>query len=216
MGIRIPLSGFIHGLFYVVSMGCLLYLGFAGAIGMKFFFLQKNLVVVQGLAVWSLIFVILWMSVVCLILASGASDLVLERLDRCVCNLAWRQLFPASTVRNLSFWKSDHRPILLEILETVPGATLFGRGPKKRFHYEQCWAEEEGCRNVVLQAWQTNVSSLAGVQNNIALCASSLATWYASVRHQQRRNVALKKAELHRLSSSINPHSWLHIHRVEG
>ena len=40
---------------------------------------------------------------------------VQERLDRCVGNASWYSLFPLYSVKHLNYWKSDHRPIVLEI-----------------------------------------------------------------------------------------------------
>ncbi|KAL5852584.1 hypothetical protein ACOSQ3_007702 [Xanthoceras sorbifolium] len=208
------LNVFTHGHFYVVCMGFLLYLWFAGVIGMNFSITQKNLVVIQGLAVWSPIFVMLWMTVVSLILVfrirnsygvinATKADLVQERIDRCVCNLAWRQLFPDSKLLHLPFWRSDHKPILLNIIEVVPAIASSG-------------GEDEGCRNLIVQAWKIQGRGLTGVNTNIALCASSLATWYTKHKQAKQKEIYIKKTELHGLSSTVNPQSWTQIHRVEG
>lgn len=42
---------------------------------------------------------------------------VQERLDHNVSNVGWQQLFPHFSVKHIIFWKSDHQPILLEILD---------------------------------------------------------------------------------------------------
>ncbi|KAK3211795.1 hypothetical protein Dsin_016501 [Dipteronia sinensis] len=39
---------------------------------------------------------------------------IAERLDMSFCNKEWKDMFPFSVVRHLDFWKSDHRPFLLE------------------------------------------------------------------------------------------------------
>ncbi|KAK3211112.1 hypothetical protein Dsin_015818 [Dipteronia sinensis] len=46
------------------------------------------------------------------------TGLIMERLDRGMCNEEWRTLFPFFSVRHLDFWGSDHRPILLEFSDS--------------------------------------------------------------------------------------------------
>ena len=68
-----------------------------------------------------------------------SQSLIQECLDKCVGNSFCYLLFPFFTVKHLEFWKSDHRPILLEIADRV-ARNLGGR----RFHYESAWAENDG------------------------------------------------------------------------
>ena len=51
--------------------------------------------------------------------------LVLERLDRLLCNEAWLDLFPDSRVLHLARIKSDHRPILLQMCSKSMGCAVF-------------------------------------------------------------------------------------------
>ncbi|TXG69190.1 hypothetical protein EZV62_004125 [Acer yangbiense] len=61
-----------------------------------------------------------------------------ERLDRCVGNTGWLDLFSCFSIKHLDFWKSDHRPILLEISDKKEEA-----GGRHRFYYDRCWAERD-------------------------------------------------------------------------
>ncbi|KAL5852572.1 hypothetical protein ACOSQ3_007690 [Xanthoceras sorbifolium] len=196
------LNVFTCGHFYVICMGFLLYLGFAGVIGMNFSITQKNLVVVQGLAVWSPIFVMLWMIVVSLILVFGI------RNSHGVINAKKRTWFKNrySLLFHHPFWRSDHRPILLDILKAVPTVASSSGGSK----------QDEGCHNLIVQAWKIQGRGLKSVNTNIALCASSLASWYTKHKRAKQKEICIKKAELHVLSSAVNPQSWMQIHRVKG
>ncbi|KAK2665817.1 hypothetical protein Ddye_004391 [Dipteronia dyeriana] len=40
-----------------------------------------------------------------------------ERLDRCVTNVEWQNLFPRATISHLPYWKPDHKPLLLHLEE---------------------------------------------------------------------------------------------------
>ncbi|KAL5776844.1 hypothetical protein ACOSP7_009770 [Xanthoceras sorbifolium] len=208
-----PPNGFIHGHYYDDCMGFLLYPGCVGSTGMNCLIMLKKLVVVQGLAVWSPIFGMPWMIAVSLTLGFEVRNIpevinAMMRvwLDHCACSLAWRQLFPKSNVVNLPFWRSDHRLVLLEVKEGVPDLVAGGRGLRRQFHYEQCWVEDEGYQNIILQAWKVQGGGLSGVSANIEQC-SGLATC---------DEIGKKQKELLGLSSDIDPQAWLHIHQVKS
>ncbi|KAL7211712.1 hypothetical protein ACSBR2_014549 [Camellia fascicularis] len=50
-------------------------------------------------------------------------NFISERLDRCLCNGAWAQLFPDNKVQHLPKLHSDHCPILLHTNSIVPSRT---------------------------------------------------------------------------------------------
>ncbi|KAL5576320.1 hypothetical protein UlMin_018019 [Ulmus minor] len=82
------------------------------------------------------------------------TTLIQARLDRFVGDLNWRRLFPRAHVANLSFYHSDHRAV-----KVILGCLLIwirkSRFPtkKRRFYFEEIWAMDEECRNVVESAW---------------------------------------------------------------
>jgi hypothetical protein len=63
----------------------------------------------------------------------GGSRLVSERLDRCVENVEWQEMFLDFSVKHLDYCKSDHRPMLLEF--QVEDKRHRGAN---RFHFELC------------------------------------------------------------------------------
>ncbi|KAL5742711.1 hypothetical protein ACOSP7_029443 [Xanthoceras sorbifolium] len=138
---------FNRGHCYIVCMGFLLCLGCMRAIGTKCLIILNNLVVVQCLAIWSPIFETPWMITVSLIMNFEVRNIpgaINEIMRDC---LAWCQLFSNSKVIIVPFWRSDHRPVLLEIQESVSALAGGGEGSRHRFHYKQCWAEDKGYRN---------------------------------------------------------------------
>ncbi|KAL5550226.1 hypothetical protein UlMin_000402 [Ulmus minor] len=69
--------------------------------------------------------------------------LVQERLDRMLGNSTWVELFPNSLVHHLNLRGSDHRPLLVELLQ-ADERSIFGKTWKKgRFHFEEAWTDEE-------------------------------------------------------------------------
>ncbi|KAL5772715.1 hypothetical protein ACOSP7_012328 [Xanthoceras sorbifolium] len=76
-------------------------------------------------------------------------DLIQERLDRCVCNLNWNNLFPFPSVKHLSYWRSNHRPVMLEVLDSPMLNNSPSAKRNRRFHFETCSAEAKDCKAVI-------------------------------------------------------------------
>ena len=77
----------------------------------------------------------------------------MERLDISVCCYSWIDLFPFLKVTNLEFWSSDHKALLVEVMDEV--GIVGRRQPSiaKRFYFKAAWATEEDCRNLVCDSW---------------------------------------------------------------
>lgn len=73
-----------------------------------------------------------------------------ERLDRVVANSIWTQMFNEYCVEVLPGRSSDHRSLLLSIRRR--GEIRWRK--RKVFRYEASWDKEEGCVEVVREAWQ--------------------------------------------------------------
>ncbi|XP_021826248.1 uncharacterized protein LOC110767113 [Prunus avium] len=74
---------------------------------------------------------------------------VFERLDRAICNLAWKSLFGEAHVKHLPRTKSDHNPIKLCLksgFTTSPG--------NRPFRFEAMWLKHEGFTDFITQNWQ--------------------------------------------------------------
>ncbi|KAL5582280.1 hypothetical protein UlMin_014722 [Ulmus minor] len=101
--------------------------------------------------------------------------LVQERLDRMLGNSGWLDLFPNSLVHHLNLWGSDHRPLLVELLR-ADECSIVGKNWKRgRFHFEEAWADEEECSNIIKNHWSFSpMTNLDGVANKLRLCATNL------------------------------------------
>ncbi|KAK2654951.1 hypothetical protein Ddye_008003 [Dipteronia dyeriana] len=94
-------------------------------------------------------------------------QLIQERLDRGLGCFWWSQLFPFSCVKHFDFWRSDHRPLLVEVSNSRKcheRACL-----NRRFHFEACWAEDEGRRLLIELNWGIRLyGGTVGEENTIA------------------------------------------------
>lgn len=63
----------------------------------------------------------------------SVDQLISERLDRCVGNVEWQQCFSFFSIIYLDFWRSNHRPILLDMFD---GVSNFNE--QRRFFYKRC------------------------------------------------------------------------------
>ncbi|XP_019189015.1 PREDICTED: uncharacterized protein LOC109183391 [Ipomoea nil] len=89
------------------------------------------------------------------------------RLDRAMCNLDWRIMFPEVTVTHLARLASDHAPILVQI----KGKRL--SRPIASFVFQAAWFTREDIRDVVDNTWDSNQNI---VDNSKAL-AAALSEW---------------------------------------
>lgn len=80
---------------------------------------------------------------------------VRERLDRFMATSEWFTLFSQATVSHLLRYKSDHCPIVVRFIKHTKRRGVGSRG----FKFETAWLLEEGCEDVVRDAWQRAVNS---------------------------------------------------------
>ncbi|KAK2635480.1 hypothetical protein Ddye_030272 [Dipteronia dyeriana] len=137
-------------------------------------------------------------------------EMVYERLNRCVCNYQWRDIFTGATVSHLEFWKSDHCPIMLD---STPYRALFTRtslGHRRRFHFEECWARSEGYVNIVRKSG-VNEGESANMQDlvsSIQFCTSQLREWNEVNRKGFCKEILRKHKELQQATKEIHTGSW--------
>ena len=70
-----------------------------------------------------------------------------KRLDRAYCNLEWREWFPEASVRHLPKTRSDHFPVLIDLMGCSPPI-------KKPFRFEAAWLKHDGFLPFLKQVWQ--------------------------------------------------------------
>uniref|UniRef100_A0A2N9FQ21 Reverse transcriptase domain-containing protein n=1 Tax=Fagus sylvatica TaxID=28930 RepID=A0A2N9FQ21_FAGSY len=75
------------------------------------------------------------------------NGLVMERLDRVLCNPSWKQCFEEANVLHLPRVSSDHNPILIDL---CPPQHVFGPRP---FRLETIWFSDPSFPSLVKDAW---------------------------------------------------------------
>lgn len=80
------------------------------------------------------------------------SSRIYAQLDRILCNTHWLSLMPSSYYETLSHLSSDHKPLLLHLIQLT-------RTNSKPFKYFKSWQSIEGYKEIVQQAW--SISPLA-------------------------------------------------------
>jgi hypothetical protein len=80
-----------------------------------------------------------------------SSNLIFERLDRCLANAEWCGLFPNTNVFNLPIIIGDHAPIL------VSTESQFRR-PKLHFKFENWWTFEDDFQGIAKNAWTSSIN----------------------------------------------------------
>ncbi|XP_031124346.1 uncharacterized protein LOC116027060 [Ipomoea triloba] len=109
------------------------------------------------------------------------------RLDRALCNVAWRQLFPESMVSHLPRLASDHAPLLITIEKRVSSLT------RHYFKFQAAWFTDPSFMNLVRNSWVRT----GDVCSNVNRVESALTIWNRSVFGNIHRR---KKTVLARLS----------------
>lgn len=103
--------------------------------------------------------------------------MILERLDRGLCNSGWKNLFPNSKIRPLDFWGFDHRPLIIEIMKDVSSRNDgWNNIRSRRFYFEECWIDENDCKDIVVSVWDWNqrVARIPEVLRNLSSCGNLL------------------------------------------
>ena len=76
------------------------------------------------------------------------SGLVMERLDRVLCNPSWRRIFDEATVLHLPRTSSDHNPLLIN----TSAPTL--RASARPFRLETMWFNDLSFPEIVKNSWR--------------------------------------------------------------
>ncbi|XP_075669007.1 uncharacterized protein LOC142638831 [Castanea sativa] len=87
------------------------------------------------------------------------SDLILERIDRCFANPAWRTLYLEASVTYLPRDFPDHCLVLLELTRPPPTAT------EKPFRFHTMWMHHPDFPNVVRKTWEPNPNLQTAVKS---------------------------------------------------
>ncbi|KAK3204446.1 hypothetical protein Dsin_018492 [Dipteronia sinensis] len=142
--------------------------------------------------------------------------MIQERLDRCTGSIKWKLLFPHFTVFHLDYWRSDHRPILLEF--SNHSVVLGNVRKKRRFHFEECWMDNQDCRDLISRVCvdRGGFNAVDVVIGNIKACGLSLDSWNGQCKRRLKEVIINKKMELKDAYNNTSSFSWESIHQIEA
>ncbi|KAF4366747.1 hypothetical protein F8388_020109 [Cannabis sativa] len=81
-------------------------------------------------------------------------DVIMERLDRGLCNEEWLRQFEGADVKLLDWWESDHQALVIDIPVRMDGDKCGKSKRKSRFHFEETWCHEEECTEIIDKMWK--------------------------------------------------------------
>lgn len=88
------------------------------------------------------------------------------RLDKGVCNIEWRDLYPEAIVKHLPIIQSDHSPLLVQLND---GRKNKCSGP---FGFLAAWMTHKGFKEFIQHEWN-NEKSLSTIVVNLAKSPSN-------------------------------------------
>ena len=114
-----------------------------------------------------------------------------ERLDRVVSTVDWLSMFSDSKVVHMESGTSDHKLIMI-YLAGIP------KRVNKRWRFEQMWMRDEGCREVIEDAWSFEYqgSPMRRVENKMDRCRGNLKWWRKVAFDNVTRGLREKKEQL--------------------
>uniref|UniRef100_A0A453K4I6 Uncharacterized protein n=1 Tax=Aegilops tauschii subsp. strangulata TaxID=200361 RepID=A0A453K4I6_AEGTS len=125
-----------------------------------------------------------------------------ERLDRAVANVGWRCLFPLYKIIKGDPRHSDHRPVIAELNgQTIGG---FQGGGQRCFRFEARWLKEEGCEQVVTEAWEAAINEeFCSVGAAVRRIGGSLVRWDREVLGEPRNRIRRAKKDLEKCRRGV-------------
>lgn len=92
------------------------------------------------------------------------------KLDRMVCSMDWRLLFPAAEVVALPPVGSDHCPLMLNTSPVL-------RKLSRPFIFEAFWNEDSECRHIISKAWNSGDLRHADFNQQVKNVTAALLRW---------------------------------------
>lgn len=120
-----------------------------------------------------------------------------ETLDRAVVSVSWRVLFPLHKIVNGDPGHSDHMPLIAKV--NAQNMANGAKGRQKCFCFESRWLQEEGCEQVVEEAWDaTFLEAVCLVGEAVRKVGDYLAKWDSEVLGGLKRRIKNVKRDLER------------------
>lgn len=116
------------------------------------------------------------------------------RLDRGLCNLEWKDMFPEAKVIHLPIIQSDHAPLLIKLNDKKNSLC---RGS---FRFQAAWLTHEEFPKVIRKEWDGKEN----MEENIVKMANVLSDWNKSTFGNIHKNKRKLMARIERIQRSMN------------
>uniref|UniRef100_A0A803P8Y0 Reverse transcriptase domain-containing protein n=1 Tax=Cannabis sativa TaxID=3483 RepID=A0A803P8Y0_CANSA len=127
-----------------------------------------------------------------------------QRIDWCIVNPVWTNLFPDALLSHLGFFGSDHRALELNTEGTSKPPHDHGQ---KRFLFENVWLSEPKWDDVALLAWKCPTHNLEIIPRLVATqsnCAAHLNDWNHKKNFHFKNRISSLEKELEQAKNSSN------------
>ncbi|KAK2635414.1 hypothetical protein Ddye_030206 [Dipteronia dyeriana] len=94
---------------------------------------------------------------------------------------------------------------------------LYSGRVKRRFHFEECWADEVECSGLVKRVWDVEDVGhhMHDLVSKIRKCTDQLKVWYTRTKRDRQREILKKQVVLCEASKSNQIGSWENIRALE-
>ncbi|XP_048138587.1 uncharacterized protein LOC125315992 [Rhodamnia argentea] len=124
-------------------------------------------------------------------------NVVKKRLDRAICNLAWRVAFPLAKAFAFLAIGLDHSPILLSL-------TTEKMKRKKSFKFELFWLESKDCGHIVKENWEESDRKGANMAEKLKAVLVALEKWSRKEFPNCKYQIQRLQLELQRITNGRN------------
>lgn len=122
--------------------------------------------------------------------------MVLERLDKALCNNLWCQAYPDSVLENLAIAASDHSPLFFQTEKFKVG--------HKPFRFENFWFSFPACHDIINNEWGLDVHGSFAFKNQTRLnrIRKKLTDWNKCSVGNIRHNIMVLEKDLQALQQN--------------
>ncbi|XP_073015397.1 uncharacterized protein [Primulina eburnea] len=128
------------------------------------------------------------------------------RLDRGVCNMDWRELFPEATVTHIPPIQSDHTPLLVKLRNTKTNIK------KGIFRFQAAWLTHCKFKDLIHHKWEAGKT----LCDNVTTMAHVLPEWNLSTFgniHKKKKNLLARIEGIQRILCNQPRHTILKLAR---
>ncbi|XP_019172825.1 PREDICTED: uncharacterized protein LOC109168241 [Ipomoea nil] len=142
--------------------------------------------------------------------SKGTPNWIEERLDKVLAMAGWGGMNENAWVENIRTRASDHSTLYLNINAI---SIRRGRGPRG-FRFEMAWLLDEGCKDVVMTAWQEGRSE--GLLNCQQYCGGKLMRWGGDHFHKFGDRIRQLRQRMENIRNRRDPTSLAEFQQINN